>query len=69
MKEVNYYQCETCGTNYAEAAKCQECEAFHVAVSDVPIYKYNAKGMGPESKYPHAVILKMADGKQIVFKR
>ena len=69
MKQVNYYQCETCGTNYADADRCRECEAFHVTVVGEPVYKYNSKGMGPESKYPHAVIVKMADGKQLTFKR
>lgn len=69
MKEVSYYQCETCGTSYTESAKCQECEAFHVSVANNPTYKYNPKGMGPESRYPYAVTLKMADGKLLTFKR
>lgn len=69
MIEVTHYQCEKCGTNYATSEKCQECEAFHVAVESVVQYKYNAKGMGPESKYPHAVVVHMEDGKDLVFKR
>ena len=69
MRAINLYQCELCGTNYADEVKAQECEAFHIAVDDVVRYKYNAKGMGPESKYPHAVTVRMADGKELVFKR
>ena len=69
MKEINLYQCEVCGTNYADEEKALECEAFHIAVGNVIQYKYNAKGMGPESKYPHAVVVRMEDGKDLVFKR
>lgn len=69
MIEVTHYQCEKCGTDYNTRDKAQECEAFHIAVDSVVQYKYNSKGMGPESKYPHAIIIKMADGKQLTFKR
>lgn len=69
MKELTLYQCDICGTNYQTETKCLECEAFHVAVDSVLRYKYNAKNMGPESKYPHIVVVKMADGKELVFKR
>ena len=69
MIEVTQYKCETCGTAYSTQDKCRECEAFHVAVDSVSQYKYNPKGMGPESKYPHAVVIRMADGNQLTFKR
>ena len=69
MIETIQYKCEMCGTNYSNAEKCRECEAFHVAVASVAQYKYNSKGMGPESKYPHAVTIVMDDGKQLTFKR
>ena len=69
MIELTQYKCETCGTCYSTQDKCCECEAFHVSVSDVAQYKYNPKGMGPESKYPHAVVVLMADGNRLIFKR
>lgn len=69
MKEIVQYKCEICGTNYSSADKCRECEAFHINVASVDQYKYNSKGMGPESKYPHAVVVIMADGNRLTFKR
>ena len=71
MIEVTQYQCEVCGTFYKDAKKCMECESFHIPVlsDQMPRYKYHAKEMGPESKYPHAVVLKMADNTTLTFKR
>ena len=69
MIQITKYQCETCGTCYDEAVECQACEAFHVSVNSVLKYQYSPKGMGPESKYPHAVIVKMNDNEDLIFKR
>lgn len=69
MKEISLYQCEVCGTNYADEAKAKECEEFHVTVDSVVRYKYGAKGMGSESKHPYAVVVRMTDGKELTFKR
>lgn len=71
MKEVTQYQCEHCGTFYKEAAKARECEEFHIlADTDSPIaYKYRAKNEGHESKYPYAVVITMANGEKLTFKR
>lgn len=69
MKELTQYQCEVCGTLYADQTKCEECEAFHESVIGVERYNYHAMGMGPESKYPYTVVLRMADGKLLTFKR
>lgn len=69
MKEITQYQCECCGTCYKDAGACQVCENSHVRVDSVLQYKYNSRGMGPESKYPHAIIVRMEDGKDLTFKR
>lgn len=71
MIQVTLYQCEVCGTSYDNAAKCMECENFHVPVvnDQPPFYKYYPKEMGPESKYPYAVTVKMDDGETLTFKR
>lgn len=69
MKEIIEYQCEKCGRLYDDAEQCQACEEFHIDVDSVIQYKYNDKAMGPESKYPYAVMVKMTDGKELVFKR
>ena len=69
MKEVTQYQCEICNTFYNDAVKCQECESSHCLVDHIAQYKYNPKGMGPESKYPHALVVIMENGQQLTFKR
>lgn len=71
MIQVITYQCEVCGTLYDDREKCGECEICHVPVinDQPPFYKYYPKEMGPESKYPYAVIVKMDDGETLTFKR
>lgn len=69
MIEVTKYQCEYCGANYDTSEQCHECEIFHKDVDKVVKYKYYSKNMGPEAEYPHAVIVKMIDGKELIFKR
>lgn len=69
MKEITQYQCEMCGSTFDTASACEECENFHIIRDHVVQYKYNPKSMGPESKYPYAVVLEMEDGKQLTFKR
>lgn len=69
MKEVTLYQCGFCGKCYATSDQCRSCESFHVNVTSVLEYKYNPESMGLESQYPYAVVVKMADGKELTFKR
>ena len=69
MKEVTLYQCGFCGKCYATSDQCQSCESFHVNVTSVLEYRYNPASMGLESQYPYAVVVKMADGKELTFKR
>ena len=71
MKEVTRYQCEHCGTYYNSADKASDCESFHILPdTDRPIvYKYRAKNEGNESHYPYAVVITMANGGQLTFKR
>ena len=69
MIEVTQYKCEVCGTLYDDAKSCQECEKCHVLADEVLQYKYYPKDVGPESKYPHAVIVKMNDNEELIFKR
>ena len=69
MIELTRYQCEICGTLYDDAKSCHECEEFHVAIGGVLQYKYYPKDVGPESKYPYAVTVKMDDDTLLTFKR
>ena len=69
MIELTRYQCEVCGTLYDDAKSCQECEECHVLADKVSQYKYYPKDIGPESKYPYAVTVKMDDDTLLTFKR
>ena len=69
MIEVTKYQCEICGAMFDESAPCEECEESHVSVDSVLKYLYYPKSTGPESNYPYSVVIKMADGKELTFKR
>ena len=69
MKEVTLYQCGGCGKCYEQYDQCKSCESFHVQASSVQQYKYYPEGVGVESRYPYAVVVKMADGKELTFKR
>lgn len=69
MIEVTQYKCEICGTIYDNAETCEKCEAYHTDVNKVSEYKYHPRGVGPEAKYPYAVVLKMDDNTLLTFKR
>ena len=69
MKELTQYQCEICGTLYADATHCQECEDAHVEVSSLYGYRYVPVNQGPNSKYPVSITVQMRDGSLIVYKR
>ena len=43
MKEIKLYQCEICGTKYAEKLKAKECEKYHA--KDLEITTRDYRGM------------------------
>ncbi len=68
MKKVEHYICDVCGTEYAEKAKCQECEKEHkkaVSISKCRYLGLRNAGTG----YPQSVTIKFDDGSEIDFKR
>ena len=67
MKKIDLYQCEICGTKYKEKYKCQECEKSHVKAAQIIEEKYMPKNCNGE--YPVYIIVKMTDGKNIMYKR
>lgn len=69
MVEITKYMCEKCGQCYPTSTEAAQCEVFHVDVNGNPQYQYNPQGMGPESKYPHAITITMTDGTKLTFKR
>lgn len=50
MKEIKLYQCEICGTKYAEKLKAKECEKYHakdLIISDCKYHGMNVCGSFP----------------------
>ena len=68
MKEVKHYICEICGTEYNDKSKAVKCEKGHCKPVEIVKSRYlkiedNAKG------YPIKITVKMADGKEVEYKR
>ena len=68
MREMKQYVCEGCGTPYADKTKAQECEKNHKAVTTVLQQRFLPKS-SDASGYPIRITVKMADGKEVVYKR
>ena len=68
MKELTQYQCETCGTLYAQEESCLACEASHIPYTAITSCRYQSIKQG-NSKYPYAIHILMDDGTTLVFKR
>ncbi|MBP3772441.1 MAG: hypothetical protein J6I53_07110 [Treponema sp.] len=67
MKKVELYVCEVCGTQYKEKIKCSECEKSHVLPTQIIGWKYMPKTFN--GGYPIRITVRMADGKDITYKR
>lgn len=67
MKKIDLYVCEICGTQYKEKEKCQECEKNHIRPVQIIDEKYMPKNCNGE--YPIYIVVKMEDGKTIMYKR
>ena len=54
MKEVKLYQCEVCGTRYADKLKAKECEKYH--------------GMNVCGNFPVKITLRAKSGEERTYK-
>ncbi len=63
MKEVKYYICEICGTEYNEKKKCMDCEKGHIK----PVSIYGARYF--HNGYPVVINVEMSNGEIITYKR
>jgi hypothetical protein len=68
MKEVKQYICECCGVLYADKVKAQECERNHKSAINILYQRFLPK-KNEASGYPISITVKMADGKEVVYKR
>nr|DAN51780.1 MAG TPA: C2H2 type zinc-finger protein [Caudoviricetes sp.] len=68
MKEIKLYQCEICGTKYAEKLKAKECEKYHA--KDLVISDCKYQGMNENSgKFPVEIWVRSKDGAEIMYRR
>lgn len=68
MKEIKRYACEFCGTEFADKSKAQACEKTHQAPKSIVACRYNSVEVCATG-YPQTVTLRMADGKDVIYKR
>ena len=67
MKETKLYECEICGTRYADRCACETCEGTHKKPKKITgarylPYKQNKGG------YPQTITVEFEDGKRIAYK-
>lgn len=66
MKELNQYQCEVCGTTYADPQVAIRCEASHILPKNIVNYKYDTYA---NKKYPEYITVKFLDGSIVLYKK
>ena len=68
MKEIKYYMCGYCHTEYASADEAQKCEKSHKQpkeIIDAGYKSMNADLYG----YPETILIQMSDGAKVAFKQ
>lgn len=68
MKELNLYQCDICGTQFAHKDLCQKCEQGHVQQIEIIKIRYLPITQD-KSGMPTTITLTGPDGKHYVYKR
>lgn len=68
MKQVNLYQCETCGTQYADKQMAAFCEENHKMPVTFEATKYISI-KNDKSGYPVVITVKFTDGMYLKYKK
>lgn len=68
MKEINLYQCEICGTQYASSKAAQDCEKSHKTIESIESAKYRSLKSNPDG-YPDKITVVFSDNKQVTYHR
>ena len=67
MKELKLYQCEVCGTQYADKLKAKECEKYHVR--DLEITDFQYRGMNENTdKFPVKIWVQSKSGEKRMYR-
>ena len=62
MKKLELYQCEICGTQYANKKDCKDCEDSHIRTKCISGTKYNAKNIGSNDGLPVKITVTFENG-------
>lgn len=68
MKELKMYQCEVCGTQFADKKKAEECEHKHRKVIKMISAKYRPYTSAKDG-IPDNIIVEFDDGNKIRYVR
>nr|DAE93167.1 MAG TPA: C2H2 type zinc-finger protein [Caudoviricetes sp.] len=68
MKEIKLYQCDVCGTKYAEKLKAKECEKYHAKDLEITTRDYRGMNEGT-GKFPVKIWVRSKDGTEIMYRR
>lgn len=72
MKQITFFQCEVCRTQYKFQQDAKNCEKYHIRpTSGYPlageVYRsYNQQGSSP---YPIKITVEMQDGTKLEYRR
>ena len=71
MTERKLYRCDICRTEYSDPKEAQKCETYHIAPAKGKKVDGTYKGMNVHccGPYPLKVIVTMADGAKIEYRR
>ena len=68
MKEIKLYQCEVCGTKYADKNEAKKCEKYHV--KDFEIARCDYRGMNESAgAFPTKIWVRSKDGAEVMYRR
>lgn len=67
-REIKYYMCEICKTQYKDKEKAKACEKSHCLPVGIVDARYLSNAQN-EKGYPTTITIEMADGTRQIYKR
>ena len=69
MKELKLYQCEVCGTQYADKNEAKKCEEYHTKDLEISDCKYSGMNVcGISGRFPLKIWVKSKDGEERIYR-
>ena len=67
MKELKLYQCELCGTRYADKNEAKKCEEYHAKDLKISGCRYNGMNVNGD-RFPVTIWVTSKDGKERMYR-